>query len=527
MPQRRLLGVVAALAGLLTAAGAAAAPAGAAPGQATGSGSGFVTRAGANLKLDGKPFRFAGTNNYYLMYKSPLMVDDVFADARAAGFTVLRTWGFLDIGNQDGSNSVARQGQDGIYFQYWDGDAPGVQRRRRRPAEARLRAGGRPAARHQADHPADQQLERLRRHGPVRALGRRPVPRRLLHQPDHPGLVQGLDQPRAQPGQHAHRRGVQGRPDRDDLGAGQRAALPVGSGVYPRSPNCTAATLTAWADEMSRHIKSVDRRHLVGVGDEGFFCDDPALDGLDRNCGEGVDTVAFSRAAGDRRDVVPPLPGPLGQGRCLGARLDQAAHPRGQPDRQAGDAGRVRLARQGHPQHRLPGSGPTCSTRPAATAASTGSSPASRTTARSTRTTTASPSTARARSARRCPTRAIELHRAAALPYPPVADHDAAVVEFGQAGHAAAGRQRRRVPDVRCEPATIDLDPAAAGRQSHRHGARRACSRSPRRGAVTFTPAEGFAGRATATYTIRDAARPAVQRGRPRGHRASPTRPAR
>ncbi|MFD0594225.1 hypothetical protein ACFQZ4_18620 [Catellatospora coxensis] len=43
---------------------------------------GFVTRNGSDLKLNGKPFRFAGTNNYYLIYQSPTMVDDVFARAK-------------------------------------------------------------------------------------------------------------------------------------------------------------------------------------------------------------------------------------------------------------------------------------------------------------------------------------------------------------------------------------------------------------------------------------------------------------
>ena len=51
----------------------------------------FVKRHGAQLTLEGKPFRFAGSDNYYLMYKSRTMVDDVFADAAAAKFTVLRT----------------------------------------------------------------------------------------------------------------------------------------------------------------------------------------------------------------------------------------------------------------------------------------------------------------------------------------------------------------------------------------------------------------------------------------------------
>src|SRR5215218_4217460 len=82
-------------------------------------GGSFVVREGADLKLDGKKFTFAGSNNYYLMYKSPAMVDDVFADAKVAGFTVIRTWGFLDIGNADGTNAI-RGSQEGVYFQYWD-----------------------------------------------------------------------------------------------------------------------------------------------------------------------------------------------------------------------------------------------------------------------------------------------------------------------------------------------------------------------------------------------------------------------
>src|SRR5687768_16524841 len=121
LPRKRLL-VAAAAAAVVTLGGSAVAvaateaPASTAVAPAL---TGFVTRSGANLKLNGSTFKLAGSNNYYLMYKSRLMVDDVFADAQNAGFNVLRTWGFLDIGNQDGSNSV-RGIQEGIYFQYWD-----------------------------------------------------------------------------------------------------------------------------------------------------------------------------------------------------------------------------------------------------------------------------------------------------------------------------------------------------------------------------------------------------------------------
>jgi mannan endo-1,4-beta-mannosidase len=94
---RAFVAVLAALAGVLVAAG----PATAAPATQPAANAGFVTRTGSTLKLDGKPFRFGGTNNYYLFYSSRAMVDDVFADAQAAGFDVMRTWAFGLIGNAD------------------------------------------------------------------------------------------------------------------------------------------------------------------------------------------------------------------------------------------------------------------------------------------------------------------------------------------------------------------------------------------------------------------------------------------
>src|SRR5688572_12045692 len=83
----------------------------------------FVTRNGTRLEVAGSEFKFAGSNNYYLMYGSRLMVDDVLEVAARAGFNTMRTWGFLDIGNQDGTSSV-RGPSSGVYFQYWDGSGP-------------------------------------------------------------------------------------------------------------------------------------------------------------------------------------------------------------------------------------------------------------------------------------------------------------------------------------------------------------------------------------------------------------------
>ncbi|WP_299038647.1 cellulase family glycosylhydrolase [uncultured Pseudokineococcus sp.] len=87
------------------AAAAAATPAAAAPGgrpaaladspyrdQVTS----FVTSRRSSFLLDGRPWRFGGTNCYYLHQKSHYMVDSVLNDARAMGLQVVRAWAFAD-----------------------------------------------------------------------------------------------------------------------------------------------------------------------------------------------------------------------------------------------------------------------------------------------------------------------------------------------------------------------------------------------------------------------------------------------
>ena len=60
---------------------------------------GFVSTDGSNFTLDGNPFFYSGTNNYYLGIdpnRSQAEVDEVLNDAKAMGLTVMRTWGFND-----------------------------------------------------------------------------------------------------------------------------------------------------------------------------------------------------------------------------------------------------------------------------------------------------------------------------------------------------------------------------------------------------------------------------------------------
>lgn len=262
-------------------------------------GNAFVTRRGAELTLDGRPFHFVGTNTYYLMYKSRFMVDAIFAGAKAAGFNTVRTWGFLDIGDQDGSRSV-RGIQEDTYFQYWDGAGPAYN-----------------------DGPTG--LEKL---DYVLYSARRAGIKLVIALTNNWNDFGGMDQYVRWRGGSYHDefytdpviRGwyknwvthvltrvntLTGVAYADDptVAMWELANEPrcLSADAYPRSPQCTTQTLTAWADEMTRHIKSMDTRHLVSVGDEGFFCDyeSDAADASDRDwtrtCGEGVDTVALAR----------------------------------------------------------------------------------------------------------------------------------------------------------------------------------------------------------------------------------------
>ncbi len=93
---KRALPAAAAVVAVVAMATMAAAGAGRSAGLSSAApGMGFVTRAGAALLLDGRPFRFAGPNIYWLGlqgdgYPTRFRVDDALTTARAMGATVVR-----------------------------------------------------------------------------------------------------------------------------------------------------------------------------------------------------------------------------------------------------------------------------------------------------------------------------------------------------------------------------------------------------------------------------------------------------
>lgn len=76
---------------------------------------GFVYIEDGKFVKDGKEFRFAGTNNYYMHYSPDKMITDVLDDAQAMGVSVLRCWGFqFGVNKEHNSYGMTEPGKYGV-----------------------------------------------------------------------------------------------------------------------------------------------------------------------------------------------------------------------------------------------------------------------------------------------------------------------------------------------------------------------------------------------------------------------------
>lgn len=223
----------------------------------------FVQTDGTNFTLNGKKFYFEGTNNYYLSYGTKTMVDTAFEDAKDMGLTVMRTWGF-DDGHTD--TGYPLQKELGEYNE-------------------------------EAFKKFDYLIEKARECN-IKLI----IP--LVNNWQDFG---GMDQYVSWTGAGSH----------DDFFTNEKCKeafknyinyflnrVNSYSGIkykddptimcieLANEPRCqsdqTGNTLYNWAKEMSEYIKSIDKNHLVALGDEGFFNDKKSSD-YNYNGGAGVD----------------------------------------------------------------------------------------------------------------------------------------------------------------------------------------------------------------------------------------------
>lgn len=272
----------------------------------------FVTTAGTSFSLNGKPFRFAGTNNYYLTYQDPYMVEDVFRRAAAHNLSVIRTWAFLDVGYTDGSESVGGGPKNGVWFQGMDKDTRAIVYN-------------------------DTGLQHL---DAVLALAAQYNVRLILCFTNNWSDFGGMDQyvrwemqanSTYTDAKHddffvreyqiqaylayitmlvQRKNSVSGVSYKDDpaIFAWELANEPrcQGSGTYPSTNNCTlnyakyevppvAFKITPWVARVSTALKALDPNHLVAVGDEGFLClEYQQCPGMTCDCYVGTDFTAFT-----------------------------------------------------------------------------------------------------------------------------------------------------------------------------------------------------------------------------------------
>ena len=243
---------------------------------------GFAYTQGTRFMLDGSPFYYAGTNRYYLTFKSQEAVDSVFKDAEAMGLKVIRVWGNLDVGVKTGTtdsegkpvftnNNDGPGEKDGIYFQYFDKDL------------------GKPVINEGKDglQKLDYALYQAEKHGI----------KLLITFTNYWDAFGGM-------GQYvkwAEELGITGL-KKDDFytnetlkgwykdyvngllnhtnqytGRKLKDEPSVFAWELANEPRCNTDAqckdniLYNWAKEMSEYVKSVDPNHMVALGDEGFY----------------------------------------------------------------------------------------------------------------------------------------------------------------------------------------------------------------------------------------------------------------
>ena len=249
------------------------------------------------FEVDGKPFCFAGSSNYYPIYKPKPVVDDLFEAARALDLKVMRIWGMLDRGSLDGSvPSTDGEGQkDGVYFQYWD-----------------------PAQQRPAYNDGDDGLRRL---DYVLAAAANNDIKVIVVLLNNWRAFGGIDQYLTWYGRSKHHEfftapelrqayrdwvqhvvtrtnSVNGRSYREDptIFGWELANEPrcKGGSSFDSDRGWDKHTLTTWANEMSSYIKSLDANHLVSVGDEGFLDGHSSTEHWAYRANDGVDHEALT-----------------------------------------------------------------------------------------------------------------------------------------------------------------------------------------------------------------------------------------
>lgn len=261
-------------------------------GRDAGPGPEFVSVKGTELWWDGKPFKAAGSNSYWPAFAEPPVVDAIFQAAADNNFQVMRMWAFNDIGDPaDPTTSLDPQNTN-TYFQYWDGT---------RPAQNEGENGL--VKLDYAVFSAKQRgiklvLPFVNNWGPFGGMGQYV---RWAGLDDHgafysdPQIRQWYKDWVSYLLNRVNTYTGVAYKDEPTIAIWELANEPRCEGVpqYP-AKDCSNETIVAWVEEMAAHVKSIDSKHIVGLGDEGFLCREGA-EHWTYACTTGQDADAFAR----------------------------------------------------------------------------------------------------------------------------------------------------------------------------------------------------------------------------------------
>ncbi|KXN90624.1 Mannan endo-1,4-beta-mannosidase F [Leucoagaricus sp. SymC.cos] len=232
---------------------------------------GFVKTSGTRFTLNGQKYTVVGSNSYWvgLMGLSTSAMNQAFSDIAKAGGTTVRTWGFNEVTSPNGD-----------YYQSWSGSTPTIN----------------------TGATGLQNFDNVV--AAAKANGIRLIVALTNNWSDYGGMDVYVNQivGNGQPHdlfytntnvKNAYKNYVKTFVSRyvnePTIMAWELANEPRCKGsTGTTSGNCTTTTITNWATEMSAYIKSLDKNHLVAIGDEGFY-NQPSAPTYPYQGSEGVD----------------------------------------------------------------------------------------------------------------------------------------------------------------------------------------------------------------------------------------------
>ena len=209
----------------------------------------FVQTSGTSFSLDQGKTRFTGTNSYYLGWVSRRMVDATLDSARNLHQQVIRTWAFLD-----------GEPHNGVVYQSWNAETQSA--KYHEDGLARL------------DYVIAAAAERgIRLILPLinnwKDLGGVPAYQNWL------GLATPQDFYSDKRAADLYRNWCRQVIERVNTitGIAYKDDPTIFAWELTNEARCEGdpPSLCRWVDQMSRFVKKLDSRHLLAVGDEGFF----------------------------------------------------------------------------------------------------------------------------------------------------------------------------------------------------------------------------------------------------------------